>query len=87
MSQLNIVEYNAALKLNRKDISFKTHIAAALIKANPKDRAKLKSLYGELCNEVEIRYSQPGGIIPQDKIEYTIKNMKKINAKADECIE
>jgi hypothetical protein len=59
--------YLVALRISKDDPPFYSLIAAAMLKADTHNTAKLRMAWPELWAEVQRRYNARGGELPEDK--------------------
>lgn len=63
---LNLIDYEISKRLSAADLPFQALIAAAIRKADTEHLMALRRIFPELFDDLQKRYSAPGGLLPGD---------------------
>ena len=64
---MSLHTYLEGRRLYVEDAPFYSYIQAAMRKADSDNLAKLKEAWPEQWRELQARYNEPGGILPEDR--------------------
>ena len=64
---MSLYDYRKALELSRDDPPFYSLIMAAMYKADPDNRSKLRQMFPETWAELDARYHAPGGYLSESE--------------------
>lgn len=70
---MSLFDYNKSIELHKADMPFYALIMAAMRKADSSNGPLLMAMYPEIWEELKERYNAPGGFIPGDFSENTLR--------------
>jgi len=78
-------EYVWGREISAKDYPFYALIQAAMRQADTENLEKLKSVFPEIFEELQVRYNAPSGLLPEEVVEH--ENSKEEEIEVDYEVE
>jgi hypothetical protein len=70
---MSLYDYEKSKEISKEDPPFAALIMSAIRKADTTNAMKLKYIFSDIYDELQMRYDSPGGLLPEEIKERRIK--------------